>query len=539
MQRRTFLSLAAAPLAGAGAVNGVFESVPLGQVQAAGVIGERMELTWRGNILKLDVDRDFLAPFLDKKYSGKFIGLGMFTDAVVRFAFQTRDVELLNLKRRLVDGILRNQEADGYAGNIKPAERIRRAWDVHEMSYMVYSLTSDYLLFGEKRSLDAARRTADYLVRGLQGKGPAAIDTKTIHFSMVITGFDRTMLALHRATGDGAYLDILNDVQLADWDLDIVEGRKPPYYGHAYEYFCRSLAQLELYHRNGDKRLLRQTGKAMDFLRKRGGLLVTGSASKDECWHSDHSGTGPLTETCATAYLIRWLDQLLRLEGNSLYGDMMERAIYNALFAAQSPDGRRLRYWAPFEGKREYFKEDTYCCPNNYRRIVSDLPSFLYYRAGADIVVNLYSASTAQVGTVKLRQVTEYPKAGVVRIHVDPQSAAEWAMKLRIPRWCQSAKLTVNGKAVAVSGPGFAEVRRKWKRGDVVELNMDMPWRTVRGVRTQEGRVAMLRGPQLYCSKDPAERTALVPFPDPDGVATYFPAKAGEQAPLDELVESI
>lgn len=561
--------------------------IPANRVKVGGMLGERMAAVWRGNILKLDVDRDFLAPFFDRTYQGKitggFIGLGTFTDALARFAFHTGNPELLSLKRHVVKEILRAQEPDGYIGFVKPENRVRKAWDVHELNYIVYGLTTDYRLFREAESLKAARRAADFLVSRIAGKMPGAIDDKEIHMPMIITGFDRSMLTLYRATGDERYRDVLKDVGLETWNLDIVEGRKSPYYGHKYAYLTRCLAQLELYHLNGDRKLLSQTGKAMDFMLKRDGLLVTGSGDKIECWSSDQTGTAPKgenTESCATAYQVRVLDALERMHGDSLYGDMMERAIYNSLFAAISPDGRKLRYWTPFEGPRPYYPQDYMCCPNNLRRIIAEIPEFIYYRqAGGGITVNLYGESEALVewkagANVRIRQETRYPTSGDVTLRVDPDRPAEFALSLRIPRWSRGARLAVNGKSVPVSGPGFATVRRTWKPGDRVEIGFAMPWRLIRGRQTQAGRVAVMRGPLLYClnpersgfTDDPRQlvvdaasarlapdeslrpngtacevaagggRTVtLTEFPDPGGQAIYFSAKPGAATEPDEL----
>ena len=134
----------------------------------------------------------------------------------------------------------------------------------------------------------------------------------------------------------------------------------------------------------------------MDFLTRHEGLVISGTCGDHECWHDTQSGTTNLGETCATAYLIRVWDDLVRLEGDSRWGDLMERAVFNALFAAQSPDGRHIRYYTPFECSRVYFPQDSYCCPNNYRRIISELPTMIYYQAPRELTVNLYTASTVK-----------------------------------------------------------------------------------------------------------------------------------------------
>jgi DUF1680 family protein len=595
IRRRLFIKAALASLAlDATAESAGFQDslapLPLNKVKAGGLIGDRIQAICRGNLLKLDIDGDFLAPFLDKDHSwrvpGGFVGLGTTTDALVRFAYYTGDPELLALKQRALKGIARAQESDGYIGINPPARRIREVWDVHELNYLVYGLVTDYRLFGSEKSLAIARRAADYMVDRMSGKMPRAVNDSEIHMALVITGFDRTMLAIYAATGDRRYLDILRDVGLAAWDLDIVEGRKKPYYGHMYAFLARSLAQLELYHRTGDKRLLNQTMKAVDFLRKRNGLLVTGSGNNIECWSSDQSSTGESTETCATAYLIRILDQLQRMYADPGLGDMMERAIYNALFAAMSPDGRRLRYWTPFEGPRQFYGHDFMCCPGNLRRIVSELPGMIYYRqARGGITVNLYTASTATIGVphagdVTVRQETDYPASGSVILQIDPsQPGVSFPVSLRIPRWCRNASISVNGKPVPVNGPGYAEIRRKWRLGDRIELSLDMPWRFVRGAQTQEGRAAVLRGPLLYCLNPdlnpaiggldlkqivldsdnqprkhgtaceigawtslregpPDLKLVLTEFPDPGGRATYFVARRDAGLVPDELLQT-
>lgn len=143
----------------------------------------------------------------------------------------------------------------------------------------------------------------------------------------------------------------------------------------------------------GDTHLLAQTRRAVAFLRQQRGLAITGTCSRSECWHSDQDGTGEFGETCVTAYWIRLCGRSLGIEGSGAHGDLMDRAIYNALFAAQSPDGRRLRYYTPFEGPRAYWDKDTYCCPGNFRRILSEIPELIYFAGASGLLINLYTSS--------------------------------------------------------------------------------------------------------------------------------------------------
>ena len=249
-------------------------------------------------------------------------------------------------------------------------------------------------------------------------------------------------------------------------------------------------------------------------------MTITGACGDHECWHNTQEGTTYLGETCATAYIVRLTNELVRTEGKSSYGDIMERSIYNSLFAAQSPDGRKLRYYVPMEGKRSYFDRDTYCCPCNYRRVMSEIPKMVYYRSKDGLAVNLYTESSAKLklhsgAELAVRQQTDYPNSGKVTIHVDPSVQTEFSLSLRIPAWCEKATIKVNGKALQGTDtekrpiPGsFHTITRQWRSGDRVVLDMPMTTRLVKGRKHQDGCVAIMRGPLVFCL-DPSKHKEL------------------------------
>jgi DUF1680 family protein len=357
-----------------------------------------------------------------------------------------------------------------------------------------------------------------------------------------VTGLERAMLRLRRLTGDPRYVDFcLNERALPDWDPGIVIGRRTLIKGHIYAYLCRSLAQLELYRTMPDQRLLRATERAVEFLTRADGMAITGGCGQWEIWTDDQDGRGELAESCATAYQIRVFDSLLRLSGESRYGDLMERTIYNTLFAAQSPDGRKIRYYSPTEGKRVYHPGDTYCCPSNYRRIIAELPMMVCYREAGRVMVNLYTPSEAKLQiekgvTLALRQQTDYPNSGRVTISVEPSQPAEFSLQLRIPAWCRKAGFAVNGQAVEQSAGGrFAAINRRWQSGDRVELTMPMDWRLVRGRKRQSGRVALVRGPMVFCL-NPEQNDRLAKLDGADlGRITLDPQSLGDPLPDDSV----
>ncbi|MBN2295516.1 MAG: glycoside hydrolase family 127 protein [Pirellulales bacterium] len=486
-------------------------------VKVGGEIGRRIDMTIQSSLNKLDLEGDFIKPFRKKDRSSGFIGVGMLMDSAVGLAAYSGDKEAIKRKTQLVEEMIKLQEPDGYVGMFKPSRRLWFLWDIHEMSYIMRGWLRDYRLFGNRRALEAACKTADYIVDNWSAQPDRGFDGG-IHTVMGATGIEPLLLDLYNETKNKKYLDFVVKIRkLPEWKHEIVLGRFGDIYGHAYAHMSRCIAQLQLYRLQPEALLLDGSHDVVEFLTHGNGMSITGACGDHECWHNTQEGTINLGETCATAYIVRLADELGRMEGKSCYGDIMERSIFNTLFAAQSPDGRKIRYYTPMEGKRSYFNGDTYCCPCNYRRVMSEIPKMIYYRSKNGVVVNLYTASSAKFKfpsgmELVLRQETDYPNSGKVVIHVDPAKAAEFPVDLRIPAWCDGATVKVNGKAVEGAGRGerptpgsFFTIARKWKSGDRVELDMPMPTRLVKGRVNQAGRVAIMRGPLVFClnpSKD-------------------------------------
>ena len=320
------------------------------------------------------------------------------------------------------------------------------------------------------------------------------------------------------------------------------------------------------------------TRAVIGYLRAGGGLVICGTCGQSECWHSDQRLDGELGETCTTAYLVRWAAHLLRRTHDAWFGDLMERAIYNALFAASSVDGRRIRYYSAGAGVRRWYEADTFCCPGNYRRIVGELPDFIARPYDAGLALDLYEACrlTCPVGnqTVQLRVTTDYPFDHVVTIDVVTEQPTAFPLYLRCPGWADGVSVSVNGQALSVPPrQGWIRLARTWRSGDRVELAFGMPWRLIRGFRRQSGRIALMRGPVVWgadpadnaelgdrlpeivpdrstcCLSDSARRTtvkgaldsrqvdvALVPFAALDTAVTYFSGRRGMGDERDHLL---
>lgn len=491
----------------------------LHRVEVGGEIGRRIDMTLRRNLLVLDVDKDFIAPFRHQEgitdgRATHYVALGKLIDAAVSFAAYIGDPEVASFKDHIVRETVKAQGPDGYIGTMKPAERMQRNYDIHEMAYIVLGLARNYGQFGDDASVKAAVGLANYIMDNWAGANQ----------KLTTCGLEQAFIALSNVTGDRAYSDFSADTKMGKRiGYATLREWQRPVEGHTYRYLARCLAQQDLYRVQPQDSLLNQSRRAVEYLTSSDGLVITGTCSYGEVWHGDQNGSGHLGESCATAYLIRLLDSLIRLEGDLRYGDIMERSIYNALFGAQSTDGRRLRYYTAFEGGRTYFDEersaknpdepkvrlnsyDTYCCPGNFRRIMAELPSKVYYRTADGLAINLYTSSAAEIDlgegvSLAVQQKTDYPNSGDVEIYLTPSKSITFPLRLRIPRWCSQGQVLVNGEPEdgPVVGGTSIEITRNWEAGDLVTLHMPMPWRFIRGRKRQAGRVALMRGPVLYC----------------------------------------
>lgn len=486
--------------------NDEWRPVCVDRVRLNGPLGRRIALTATNNLMKIDLEKDFFGPFRKKEAKEGFIGLGKLLDGAAYLAKYTGLPEVIERKREIARVLADTQDADGYIGYLAQESRMSKLWDLHEIGFILQGLVSDWELFGERRSLDAARKAADYVMRRWPDM-PDGWEFDNITDRETTLGLAHGFIRLAAATGEMKYLDFAkNERALMDWDAPIVLGRCDMLYGQAYGFLGTALEQLELFGREANPKLLRTSFRALDHMTRNDGLLIDGTGGIAECWTDDQDGEGCVGETCLIAFQFLFYDRLLRLgQGDAaLLGDLMERLAYNALPAAQSRDGRQLRYYTPLNGERKYFERDAYCCPNNFRRAMGRLPGYVYYEKDGGIMANLFEASTAQldVGAAKVavKCETDYPASGKIAYTLEPDAPAQFAFMFRLPKWCKAPKVEVNGKPVTYPhAPGeILSLPRVWKKGDGITIDFPMEIRCVKGRKRQSGRFAVMRGPLLY-----------------------------------------
>jgi hypothetical protein len=218
-------------------------------------------------------------------------------------------------------------------------------------------------------------------------------------------------------------------------------------------------------------------------------------------------------ETCAAIAMVFWNHRMNFLTGDAKYADIIEREMYNGALSGISFTGNKFFYVNPLASTGDHHRVpwfDVSCCPTNLVRFLPSIGQYVYGNTPDGIVINQYISGEAQleVGTQSvpctLSQETNYPWDGNVDITVNGSVDHPFEIKLRIPGWCKGYQVTVNGTVIdSISlREGYISLFRKWNTGDTMNLKLDMPVEIVRSrpeVMANQGRVAIARGPLIYC----------------------------------------
>jgi len=463
------------------------------------------------------------------------------------------DKELKEQVDELIELLAKAQQPDGYLNTyytvVEPGKRWTNLRDKHELycaGHLIEAGVAHFEATGEKPFLDIVRRYADHIdsVFGAEtSKKPGYCGHPEIELALV---------KLFRATGEERYL------QLGRFFLE-ERGRQPHYFdseavargddpetywaktheytlshmpvrkqtravGHAVRALYLYCGMADIARETGDKTLLDVSQRLWESVYKRQTYITggIGSSAQNEGFTFDYDlpNESAYAETCAAIASVFWNHRLLQLDQDSRYADELERALYNAVLSGVSVDGRNFFYSNPLEMHSDEVRPDDpchtahrvpwfdcACCPPNIARLLASVGQYVYSEGEGEIAVHLYVQSTAEVRvagkSVALRQETEYPWKGNVRINLEPAAPVEFCLSLRLPGWCREADLLLNGKpAPAPLEKGYIRIRQKWSRGDRVELRLPMRIERVHahpGVRADAGRAALQRGPMVYC----------------------------------------
>ncbi|MCL2500042.1 MAG: glycoside hydrolase family 127 protein [Defluviitaleaceae bacterium] len=228
-------------------------------------------------------------------------------------------------------------------------------------------------------------------------------------------------------------------------------------------------------------------------------------------------------ETCASIALVFFAQRMFNIDPRGEYADVMERALYNGTISGMSADGEAFFYVNPLEAVPESCEKDwgrkqvkiqrqkwfgCSCCPPNLARMLTSLGNYAYSKRGDTLYVNIYAGGTVDAdltsGPLGLDIDTDYPHEGSVRIKIR-QADKKAVLALRLPGWCDGFSLKRNGKTFhGDEADGYIFIS-DLSAGDHIEWEMDMPVTVIQAnkkVRENTGKVAVMRGPVVYCLEE-------------------------------------
>jgi DUF1680 family protein len=280
---------------------------------------------------------------------------------------------------------------------------------------------------------------------------------------------------------------------------------------HAYSHVNSLSSAMQAYLTLGSEKHFRAARNAFDMIEEQS--FATGGWGPDEMLRAPGSDDvyDSLTKThhsfetpCGSYAHLKLTRYLLRVTRNARYGDSMERVMYNTVLGAKPllPDGSTFYYSDyNFKGSKFYHQNQWPCCAGTLPQVAADYRINCYFRDADGIYVNLYVPSSVRWTNdgkkLSLKQTSNYPFASGVRLELMASSKTEFTVNLRIPAWALGASVAVNGKPMkeAVTPGKFAAIRRRWKSGDRIEVDLPMRPRLEAINPRHPDTVALLNGP--------------------------------------------
>lgn len=455
--------------------------------------------------------------------------------------------------------------------------------ELYNVGHLYEAAVAHYEATGKKTLLNIATKNADHLVKTF-GPNPGQL--------VVVPGHEETEIALiklYRTTNKKEYLD------LAKFFIDMrgrsdkrplfLDGHKlgPSYFqdqvpfvrqteaaGHAVRAQYLYTAVADLLTIQDDPKNSAALHHIWNDATEHKQYITGGVGAREDGEAFDAAYVLPndnaYAETCAAVANLLWNHKMFLYTGEAKYMDVFERVLYNGFLGGMSVKGNEFFYVNPMasNGVNDFGKRSgatrhdwfgTACCPTNVSRFMPSMPAYIYAQKGNELFINLFADNEANFTVdntvLKISQQTNYPWDGNIKITVLPEKQSSFPLSIRIPGWAngeaipgnlynyldkQSKPVTVklNGKAIpATIEKGYLKLSRNWKKGDVIELSLDMPVRKVianEKVKADLAKIAIERGPVVYCAEghdNNKKALSIAINPEQNFTTTYQPNLLG------------
>lgn len=441
------------------------------------------------------------------------------------------DPELEKKADEWIDKFAAAQQPDGYINTFYTLTELDKRWtnmDKHEMycaGHMIEAGVAYYQATGKRKLLDVCIRMTDHMMSQF---GPGKRHWVPGHEEIELA-----LVKLYQTTQEQKYLDF------AYWLLEERghghgtmgdEGKWDPVYyqdivpvrqltdisGHAVRCMYLYCGMADVAALKNDTGYIAAMDRLWDDVVHRN-MYITGgigSSRDNEGFTEDYDlpNLDAYCETCASVGMVLWNQRMNQLTGDSKYIDVLERSLYNGALAGISLGGDRFFYVNPLESKGDHHRQEWYgcaCCPSQLSRFLPSIGNYIYASSDDALWVNLYIGNTGQIRIgetdILLTQETDYPWDGSVKLTISTSQPLEKEIRLRIPDWCKTYDLSINGKRINVPKEKGYAVIKDWKSQDVIALDMDMPVEIVAAdphVKENFDKRAIQRGPLVYCMEE-------------------------------------
>ncbi|QDV45468.1 Non-reducing end beta-L-arabinofuranosidase [Stieleria neptunia] len=469
-----------------------------------------------------------------------------------------KDPRILEELDEIITVIGHAQADDGYLSTqitIPGLKRFsnRQYHELYNSGHLLTSACIHHRVTGKTNFLDIAVKHADYLYDLFEPQPKA----------LARFGFNQTqimgLVELYRTTKDKRYLQLAeifinmrgksppepDETVRFKMVGDMVQERKPlrketEAVGHAVLalYFYAGAADVAA--ETGERALIDALDRLWEnvvhqkmYITGACGQTHHGASSRVDFVHEAFIGEYTMpnltayNETCANLCNAMFSLRMLGIHGESKYADIMELVMFNSGLSGISADGTHYLYSNPLRvihGARDYSALVTetpdrqpylecFCCPPNLVRTVAQLSGWAYSLSQDGVAVNLYGGNRLDTtlldgSTLKRTQDTRYPWDGAVNITIQSCKQAPFEILVRIPDWAEATDVRVNGKDLGVATrPGtYATIKRQWKAGDVIAIDMPMEAKLMVGhprIEEIRNQAAIKRGPVVYCIESP------------------------------------
>ena len=449
------------------------------------------------------------------------------------------DPELEKKADEWIDKFAAAQQPDGYINTFYTLTGLDKRWtnmDKHEMycaGHMIEAGVAYYQATGKRKLLDVCIRMTDHMMSQF---GPGKRHWVPGHEEIELA-----LVKLYQTTQEQKYLDF------AYWLLEERghghgtmgdEGKWDPVYyqdivpvrrltdisGHAVRCMYLYCGMADVAALKNDTGYIAAIDRLWDDVVHRN-MYITGgigSSRDNEGFTEDYDlpNLDAYCETCASVGMVLWNQRMNQLTGDSKYIDILERSLYNGALAGISLGGDRFFYVNPLEVLPEACHKDERkfhvkpirqkwfgcaCCPPNLARTVSSVASYAYTENDTTLFVHLYMGGTVEGEKVKASITSEFPWDGHVSVTCESDTKEPYTFAFRIPGWCASYEKEIPKGAEVEEKDGYLYVTKVWAKGETIRLNFPMEIQFLASnplVREDAGRVAVKRGPVVYCMEE-------------------------------------